>query len=388
MTDAPIHGWNDPRFDAVRQAFESNFSDRNEVGAAVSVYLNGEPVVDLWGGWYAPDREREWDRNTLVNVYSSTKGLTAFCAHRLVEQGKLDIDAPVAEYWPEFAAAGKQDIPVRWLLCHKAGMAAVKRELVTEDMFNWETMTSALAEQAPWWTPGEKHGYHAMTFGWLVGEVVRRIDGRSLGTCFREEFAAPLGLDAHIGTGPELDARISTVIEPQIAAEFPPTSDLFGDPDSVGIVAVINPPVFNPGGPAMASRRDWRAAEIPAANGHATARALARIYGAAANGGQIDGVHVLNPETIEQGIEEQTNGPDAVLMMPIRFGLGYAFPSELMPMSPNDDAMFWGGAGGSTIVVDESARVCLSYVMNQMKAAIVGDRRGGGLGKAFYACLG
>ncbi|MYJ01805.1 MAG: beta-lactamase family protein, partial [Chloroflexi bacterium] len=133
----PIHGWNDPRFDAVRQAFESNFAERGDVGAAVSIYLHGDPIVDLWGGWYDESRECEWDRNTLVNVYSSTKGLVAFCAHRLVEQGKLDLDAPVAEYWPEFAASGKQDIPVRWLLCHKAGMAAVKRELVTEDMFDW-----------------------------------------------------------------------------------------------------------------------------------------------------------------------------------------------------------------------------------------------------------
>ena len=149
--------------------------------------------MDIWGGWYSAERERAWDRNTLVNVFSTTKGLTAFCAHRLVEQGLLDVDAPVAQYWPEFAAAGKESIPVRMLLNHQAGMAAVRRPLAMDDLFNWETMTDALAEQEPWWTPGEQHGYHALTYGWLVGEVVRRIDGRSLGTYWREEFAAPLG---------------------------------------------------------------------------------------------------------------------------------------------------------------------------------------------------
>ena len=383
----PIGGWNEPRFNAVRDAFESNFTDRDEVGAAVAIYLNGEPVVDLWGGWYTPDREREWDRNTLVNVYSSTKGLVAFCAHRLVEEGKLDLDAPVAEYWPEFAAASKESIPVRWLLCHKAGLAAISQTLVQEDMYSWETMTDALAAQEPWWTPGEKHGYHAMTFGWLVGEVVRRIDGRSIGNYFREEFAAPLGLDAHIGTGPEFDARISTVIEPQIAADFPPTSDLFGDPDSVGIVAVINPPVFNPGGDAVASQRAWRAAEIPAANGHATARALARIYGGAANEGEIDGIHVLAPETLAQGIEEQTNGPDTCIGINTRFGLGWALTAESTPYGPNRRAFGHPGAGGSLGYADLDAGIGFGYTMNRMGTEVAHDVRAAALIGALYESL-
>ena len=383
----PIHGWTDPKFDAVHEAFENNFAERDEVGAAFAVYLNGEPVVDLWGGWYAPDREREWDRNTLVNVYSSTKGLVAFCAHRLVEEGKLDLDAPVAEYWPEFAAAGKESIPVRWLLCHKAGLAAISKPLVQEDMYDWETMTTALAAQEPWWTPGEQHGYHAMTFGWLVGEVVRRVDGRSIGAYFREEFAAPLGLDAHIGTGPEFDARISTVIEPQIAADFPPTSDLFGDPNSVGIVAVINPPVFNPGGDAVASQRAWRAAEIPAANGHATASALARIYGGAANGGQIDGIHVLNPETIEQGITEQTNGPDTCIGINTRFGLGWALTADSTPWGPNQRVFGHPGAGGSLGYADLDAGIGFGYVMNRMGTEVAHDIRAAALIDALYESL-
>ncbi|MXY86363.1 MAG: beta-lactamase family protein, partial [Chloroflexi bacterium] len=242
MTEAPIGGWNEPRFDAVREAFAANFAEHGEVGGAVSVYLNGEPVVDLWGGWYDTDRKREWDRNTLVNVFSTTKGLAAFCAHRLAEEGRLDFDAPVSEYWPEFAQAGKGDMPVRWLLSHRAGMAAVRRPLVMEDLYNWDTMCEALAEQEPWWTPGEQHGYHALTYGWLVGEVVRRIDGRSIGLYWWDEFAAPLGLDAHIGTGPEFDGRISTLINAPADPNAPNLVELLGE-DSVGAAAFSNPPI-------------------------------------------------------------------------------------------------------------------------------------------------
>ena len=384
---APIHGWTDPRFDAVREAFVQNFEKSQELGAAVAVYLHGEPVVDLWGGWYTPDRDREWDRNTLVNVFSATKGLVAFCAHRLVEQGKLDLDAPVAHYWPEFAAAGKESIPVRWLLSHRAGMAAVRRPLVLEDMFDWQTMTEALAEQEPWWTPGEKHGYHALTYGWLVGEVVRRIDGRSIGTFWQEEFAAPLGLDAHIGTGPEFDNRISTVIEPPPDAGFPDMEVAFGGADSVGFAAFTNPPVLNPGGEPFPARRDWRAAEIPAANGHTTARSLARVYGAAASGGEVDGVHVLNPETIEQGIAEQSTGPDASMMIETRFGLGWALTADHAPYGPNPRAFGHPGAGGSLGFGDLDAEIGFGYTMNQMGNALYVDPRVSVLIDAVYASL-
>ncbi len=382
----PIHGWNDPRFDAVRTAFEENFASADEIGAAVAVYVNGEPVVDLWGGWYALDRKREWDRNTLVNVFSSTKGLVAFCANRLVEQGRLDLDAPVARYWPEFAQAGKADVPVRMLLNHQAGIAAVRRPLVLEDYFNWDTVTTALAEQEPWWTPGEQHGYHAMTFGWLVGEVIRRVDGRTVGQYFREEFAAPLDLDAHIGTGPEFDARISSVIEPQADFATGP-SDAFGEHGSVGFNAIYNPPIFNPGGPAVASRRDWKAAEIPAANGHATARALARIYGGAVNGGEIDGVHVINPETLARGVSVESNGQDAILPVPTKFGLGWGLMGEATPFGADRRAFGHGGAGGSLGFGDLDGGIGFGYVMNRMGADAVGDLRAFTLLSAVYESL-
>jgi len=387
MTDTPISGWNDPQFDAVREAFATNFAEHGELGAAVSVYLHGEPVVDLWGGWYTPEREREWDRNTLVNVFSTTKGLAAFCAHRLAEEGRLDFDAPVAQYWPEFAAAGKESIPVRWLLSHRAGMAAIRRPLVMEDMFDWDTMTAALAEQEPWWTPGEQHGYHALTYGWLVGEVVRRIDGRSIGSYWREEFAAPLGLDAHIGTGPEFDGRISTLMDAPVDPEAPDLIDLFGGPDTVGAAAFSNPPLAGPDEENITASRGWRGAEIPAANGHATARALARVYGGAANGGAIDGIHVISQETLDNALVEQSFGPDACLQIETRFGLGWMLTSEFMPLGPNPRAFGHPGAGGSLGYADLDAGIGFGYTMNQMQQNLSGDPRVNGLIDALYASL-
>ena len=384
---APIHGWTEPRFDGVRAALAENFESHGDVGAAVAVYLNGEPVVDLWGGWYTPEREREWDRNTLVNIFSTTKGLTAFCAHRLVEQGRLDIDAPVAQYWPEFAAGGKAEMPVRYLLNHAAGLAAVREPIVEQDWYDWDKMTSLLAAQEPFWEPGEIHGYHAITFGWLVGEVVRRIDGRSLGTFWREEFAAPLGLDAHIGTGPEFDGRISTLINAPVDPDAPNLLEMLAE-DSVGAVSFSNPSLgLGPDEINVTSRRAWRAAEIPAANGHATARALARVYGGAANGGEIDGIHVINPETLENAIVEQSNGPDTCLMTPTRFGLGFMLTGEFMAFGPNPRAFGHPGGGGSLGYGDLDANIGFGYAMNQMQNNLSGNPRVLGLIDAVYASL-
>jgi CubicO group peptidase (beta-lactamase class C family) len=194
-----IHGTCDPRFAAVRDVFLANFAEDDEIGAAVAVVVDGKTVVDLWAGWADPDRTRPWQRDTIANVYSCTKGMTALCLHRLVEQGRVDLDAPVARYWPEFAQAGKEGIPVRWLLSHRAGLAAVKPMLPAEALYDWDAMVAALAAETPWWEPGTKHGYHAVTFGWLVGEVVKRVSGKSLGSYFRDEVAGPLGVDFHIG---------------------------------------------------------------------------------------------------------------------------------------------------------------------------------------------
>ena len=212
MSDFKIEGEVDKRFEGVRKAFAENLEKRGELGASVSIVIDGKPVVDLWGGHADKAKTRPWQRDTLVNVYSTTKGLTATCAHRLIDQGKLDPDEAVSRYWPEFAQAGKKDMPVRYLLSHRAGLPAIRKTLSEEALFDWDTMASALAEQDPWWQPGTRHGYHALTIGWLVGEVIKRITGKGLGRYFREEIAEPLGLDAHIGLDAKHDARVSDLL--------------------------------------------------------------------------------------------------------------------------------------------------------------------------------
>ena len=207
-----INGDCDPRFSRVRDAFAENFADHDEVGAASPIVVDGKCVIDLWAGHADQAKSRPWNRDTLVNVWSTTKGLCAISAHRLADQGKLDLDAPVAKYWPEFAAAGKGYYPRQYLLSHKAGIAAIRAPLKHDDIFSWDNVTTDLARQEPWWEPGTRHGYHAITFGWLVGEVVRRICGKSLGTYFREEIARPLGADAYIGLPAPSMSRVSDII--------------------------------------------------------------------------------------------------------------------------------------------------------------------------------
>ncbi len=364
MTTAiEVHGACDTRFRAVEEAFVENFATHGEVGAAVAVTVDGRPVVDIWAGHADAARTRPWERDTIVNVYSTTKGMTAICAHRLVDQGRLDLDAPVAKYWPEFAQAGKEKLPVRYLLSHRAGLAGVRDTLPNGSMVKWDVMTEALAKQEPWWEPGTKHGYHALTFGWLVGEVVRRITGKSLGTYFREEIAEPLGLDFHIGTGPEHDSRTAELIpmpppqpgEPNLLVE------ILSDP--LGFSAFVNPPDF--ADLSLVNTREWRAAEIPAANGHGNARALARIYGALACGGEVDGVRVLSPAAIERAIVEQSSGTDAVLRLPTRLGLGFFLTAPDFPLGPNPRVFGHAGMGGSLSFADLDARIGFGYTMNK-----------------------
>lgn len=359
-----IQGVCDRRFRAVEEAFAENFSLRGEVGAAVAVMVDGKMVVDLWAGTADRAGTRPWERDTIVNVYSATKGMTALCAHRLVDQGLLDVDAPVAKYWPEFAQAGKERLPVRYLLSHRAGLPAVREPLPKGALYQWDTMTAALAAQEPWWEPGTKHGYHAMTFGWLVGEVVRRISGRSLGTFFREEIARPLGLDFHIGLGAEHDARTADIIPgpPPQPGERRPFDEAMSDPQSMTYKAFRNPPQE----PGDVNTREWRGAEIPAANGHTNARALARVYGALACGGQLEGVRILSAAAIERAIAEQSNGVDVVLQYPIRFGLGFQLTLPERRLGPNPRTFGHSGAGGALGFADPDARVGFGYTMNQM----------------------
>jgi CubicO group peptidase (beta-lactamase class C family) len=371
-TTASIHGQCDPRFTAVREAFADNFATRGEVGAAVCIYAQGKPVVDLWGGYANAARTRPWDQDTIVSVASTTKGMVALCTHMLVECGLLDLDAPVARYWPEFAQADKAHIPVRWLLSHRAGLPALRQEMPPQSLYDWHAYTSALAGEVPWWTPGTQHGYHALTFGYLVGEVIRRISGTSVGQFFRTEVAGPLGADFFIGVPESADARAAETLPdlPPLPGETTIWDVLLRDPTSMATRAFANPPR----GPEVRNSRAWRAAEIPAGNGHTTARALARIYGALADGGTLDGVHLLHPATIDAAIVEQSSGPDAILPYPTRFGLGFmltmpeqagASGTGIPPFGPNPRAFGHPGAGGSIGFADLDGRIGFGYVMNQ-----------------------
>lgn len=376
-----IQGFCDSRFAAVRAAFERNFTAHGDVGASFAATVEGEFVVDLWAGHADKARTRPWEEDTIVNVYSTTKTMSFLCAFLLADRGLLDFNAKVTDYWPEYGQNGKEDTEVRHFMSHAAGVPGFDPPFKSaEALYDWDACVRNLAAQKPWWTPGSQSGYHAVTQGYLIGELVRRIDGRSIGAFFREEIAAPLDADFHIGMADEHFPRVAEMI-PDEPAEGAPFGGLPPDSIPTRVFASAMAGTENVNTPA------WRRAEIPAAGGHGNARAVVRAQTPLANGGKAFGVELLSAASTKLMLQEQTNGMDAVLVLPVRFGLGYAFPSEQMPMSPNETAMFWGGAGGSTIVVDQPARVCLSYVMNQMKASIVGDKRGGGLGKAFYDSL-
>jgi CubicO group peptidase (beta-lactamase class C family) len=387
MMAIDIQGSCDAKFTRVKDAFAAGFESGDEVGASVAITLDGQPVVDLWAGHANKEKTRPWTRDTIANAYSTTKGLIAICAHRLVDQGKLDLDAPVARYWPDFAQAGKDEIPVRFLLSHRAGLPAVRPLLPQEALFDWDMMCTALAAQEPWWAPGMKHGYHAITYGWLIGEVIRRITGKSPGTFFRDELVEPLGLDAYIGLAPEHDARTANLI----AAPPPPPgqpniyAEILSNPESMLARAFANPPVMAQ--PGLVNSRAWRAAELPAANGHTTARSLARLYGALSRGGEVDGYRVLTPESIVRCHSEQSRGMDAVLPIVTRFGLGFMMSLPGAELGPNPRAFGHPGAGGSLGYADPDAKVGFGYVMNRMGMSILVDARVKRLIDALYQSL-
>ncbi len=358
-SETPVHGHCDPRFGAVRETFEAAFASGAEIGAACSVVHDGEVVVDLWGGFRDGGRSQPWQRDTLVNVFSTTKGMTALCVHRLVDEGRLDLDETVAHYWPEFAQAGKGSITLRQLISHQAGLPAIRQPLPQEALFDWHRMTDALAAEETWWDPGTKHGYHAVTFGWLLGEVVRRVTGLSLGSFFAKEVAEPLGADFFIGFGPELDARVAPLVQGPISMGDGPNLflEMIQNPEGMTAKAFNNPPLLGDG---VANSRAWRAAEIPAANGHASAAALARIYGELAAG------RLLSPHTRDAARECQAEGDDAVLPLKTKIACGFMLAPDSEPCGPNPRAFNHAGAGGSLGYCDPEARLGLGYVMNHM----------------------
>lgn len=364
-----INGFCDEGFGAVRDAFLGNFERGEELGAAVAVTHHGRPVVDLWAG-DADEHGRPWAEDTLVNVYSITKTMTFVSLMMLVDRGEVDVAEPVATHWPEFAANGKADITVAQVLSHTAGLSGFDPAIKPTDLYDWDAVCAGLAAQEPWWTPGEGSGYHLITQGYLLGEIVRRVSGRTVGTSFAEEVAGPLGADFHFALPASEDARVADLVPPDFEAMLAAAT---GNPDSIAVRSVLSCPLD-----ATEPRtREWRAAEIPAAGGIGNARSIARVHSALACGGTVDGVTLMSPETVESILDEQSNSVDHVLGMPTRFGLGFGLMSDDVPLSPNERSFFWGGWGGSIAVTDLDTETSVAYVMNRMGTGMAGDLRGG-----------
>ncbi len=379
MADGTTQGFTHDRFAPVRAAFEANLASGADVGASCCITVEGETVVDLWGGYADEARTRPWQKDTIVNVYSTTKTMMALTALLLADRGELDFDAPVARYWPEFAANGKAGVKVSHLMSHSSGLSGWKEPITEQDLYDWDKATALLAAQAPFWEPGTASGYHGMTQGFLVGEVVRRITGRTIGTVFRQEIAEPLGADFFIGLPASEDARVADLIPP------PPGTAMGDAPGQSELQANM---ALNPKLDVSVTRsRAWRGAELPAAGGTGNARAVAEIHAILANGGVAKGRRFMSEAGCRKALELQVAGTDLVLGMPARFGLGFGLAGAMMPL-PNASSMFWGGYGGSLAIIDMDARTSFGYAMNKMAGTTTGDMRAFGLAMAMWGALG
>ncbi|MFN2374988.1 MAG: serine hydrolase domain-containing protein [Candidatus Binatia bacterium] len=385
MVHPSIHGSTDPRFSRVREAFADNFATHNELGAAVAVVIGGRVVVDLWGGFADESRTRAWERDTLVNVFSVGKGVLALGALMLVERGLLHLDAPVARYWPEFAAAGKEAITVRELLSHRAGLPAVREVLEDGAIYDWSRMTTALAAQAPWWPPGTRHGYHVNTFGFLVGELLRRISGKSPGAFLKSELTGPVSADFLVGVGEDDDRRIADFIwNPELAEVPTPDRSILSDAHLMMLHTYFNP--RGASGHGTVNTTAWRRAEYPSTNGHATALGIAKTYAVVAGGGVAGGRRLVGRELLEEAAREHSAGEDAVLGRPSRFGLGFQLAPLERPIGPNPGVVLHFGAGGALGFADPVAEIGFGYAMNRMGPRLANPTNRS-LVEAVYACL-
>lgn len=388
--EVAVTGLVEPGFEGVRDAFATNFEAGHEVGAALCVHVDGTKVVEVYGGWFDTERSRPYGKDALQLVFSSTKGATAACANLLVQRGLLDLDAPVASYWPEFAQAGKEALPVRYLLTHQAGLPAIDRSLTEEDVWAWDPVADALAAQTPFWEPGTAHGYHALTYGYLVGEVVRRVTGRSLGTFFADEVAGPLGLEFSIGLPDELEWRVS----PIVAAPIGIGGEGLG---TSGYSKTLLARALNMGGairdPQLMNRRGWHAAEVPGGTGITNATSLSRLYAGligTVEGGPAE--PLLTRDQAERARTPQTFGADQVFAsvgFPLeqKIGLGFWRASPAATWG-GPGAFGHGGAGGSYGFADPDHGLAVGYVMNKMADGVVVDPRSAGIVSAVYAAVG
>ena len=375
-----IEGTWDGRFDPVRDALAAQLETGNELGACIAVDIDGRTVVDMWGGWTDSDHLTPWSQDTIVNVWSSTKTVTNLAALMLVDRGQLDIHDPVAKHWPEFAANGKEHIEVRHILGHTSGVSGWEAPVTVEDMYDWEKSTARLASQAPWWEPGTASGYHAANQGHLVGEVVRRVSGKTLKAFVAEEIAGPLGADFQVGALEKDWPRIAPLVAP------PPLDIDLGamDPNSPAFKTLLGPVIDA----NAANTPGWRRADMGATNGHGNARSIATIISALSLGGTVGGTRLLSGDTIELIWQEQSHGLDLVLGLPLRFGVGYGLPETVsVPYMPQGHCCYWGGWGGSVVIADLDRRLTITYMMNKMGPGIIGSDRSEAYVRAIEDCL-
>jgi CubicO group peptidase (beta-lactamase class C family) len=378
--DVTIHGTCNERFRAVQDVLAKNLNDGADLGASAAVFIDGEPVVDLWGGYVDVERTQPWTRDTIVNNFSTTKTMTALCALILADRGELDLNAPVCKYWPEFAHYGKDRVLVRHLLGHTAGLPGWTETMTFEDICDWDKATTTLARQAPWFEPGKVAAYHPITYGPLIGEVVRRITGKMLKTFFAEEVAGPIGADYHIGAPAECDARVSPMI--QGSPLIQPTGDLIKDR------AYHNPLMT----PQLSSTIAWRRADFGGSNGHGNARSVALAQSLLSCGGEVNGVRLLSRAGVERVLEVQVEGHDRVVDFEVRWGLGYALENATLvqiygPHIAGRRIACWGGSGGSFVINDLDSHMSVAYVMNRHLEHGGIDPRGIGIMRAAFASL-
>ncbi|WP_439658561.1 serine hydrolase domain-containing protein [Lentzea sp. HUAS TT2] len=371
-------GTHDGRFDGVRAAFENNLATGEELGASLVVDVDGESVVDVWGGYRDAARTAAWERDTIVNVWSTTKTVTSLAVLVLIDRGLLDPRVPVARYWPEFAGGGKEAVEVRHLLSHTSGLSGLEQPVRLTDLYDPADTAALFASQEPWWEPGTAAGYHAATYGHLLGELVRRVTGSTLREFIASELSGPLAADFQLGVAEEDWARVAEIVPPP-----PPT--VLPEPGSIAARTFAGPAVDA----RAANTADWRRAEIGALNGHGNARSVARLLSVIARGGSVDGTRLLGDATLDLIFEDQADGVDLVLGIPIRWGTGFALPrKETLPWIPAGRVCFWGGWGGSMIIMDLGRRLTISYAMNRMAPGIIGSNRSEDYVSAVYDAIG
>lgn len=374
-----VHGNCSPKFQGVRSLLERYVESGEELGASITVNIDGKEVVDIWGGYKDPSRTQPWEENSIVNVFSCTKTVTSLAILILVDRGLIDVDERVSHYWPEFGQNGKQDILVRHMLSHASGLSGWEEPLTTEDLYDVKRSTEMLARQAPWWEPGSASGYHALCFGHLLGELVRRVSGKSLRDFVAAEISDPLDVDFQIGALEATWDRIAPIVPPEFSGITPEF-----EAGSVQAKTLLNPPLD----PNSVNTEGWKNADLGSVNGHSNARALTRILSAISLGGSTRGTRILKEETIKLIFKESQPGKDLVLQMPIKFGIGFGLtPFIALDWLPEGNVCFWGGWGGSFVVMDLDRKMTISYTMNKMGNGLVSSDRADAYGKAIYAAL-